>query len=125
MKIVVKENYQTGYVYSTEKAPGKDFDPYFIHELTPAEMLSLGVFGGNYFNEVPDEFPNAWFKGVNLSKTGHANKDLNFFKVNASQSLKEWQRKGWIYDEDPHGWFLWYCRYYIGRRIPAEDNPPP
>ena len=30
---------------------------------------------------------------------------LNFFKVNASLPLKEWQEKGWIYDKDPAGGF--------------------
>lgn len=120
-RIEVQESYQTGYKYELTEPAGKNFDTNFKPELTPKEMLQLGIFGGDYFNEVPQEFPKDWFKGVELSPKG-ANKELNFFKINASQPLSEWQRKGWIYEEDPKGWFLWYCRYYMGRRIPDEDQ---
>jgi hypothetical protein len=119
-KVVVNEEYQTGYEYTLQEKPGQNFDPEFKPELTPRQMLKLGIFGGDYFTEQSQEFPADWFVSVTFSKTG-ANKELNFFKVNASQPLSEWQRKGWIYAEDPKGWFLWYCRYYIGRRIPEED----
>ena len=117
----VNEAYQTGYEYRASEQEGENFDPDFKPELSPAEMLKLGIFGGDYFNQVPNEFPMKWFEGVKLSPKG-AQKELNLFKVNASQSLQEWQRKGWINDEDPKGWFLWYCRYYMGRRIPEEDQ---
>ena len=121
MKIVkVDEAYQSGYEYQLSEPPGENFDPEFNPELTPKQMLQMGVFGGNYFGTVPQEFPADWFKGVSLSASG-ADPKLNFFQVNASQPLKEWQRKGWISEEDPKGWFLWYCRYYQGRRIPEED----
>jgi hypothetical protein len=121
-KIFVNEEYQTGYQYVlTEPAGKKNFHSDFIPQLSPAEMLELGIFGGNYFVEIPNEFPSEWFENVKLSRTGYAEKELNFFKVNASQPLAVWQKKGWIYFEDPRGWFLWYCRYYMGRRIPDED----
>lgn len=120
-QIIVDEDYQTGYQYQLDEAPGKNFDPEFTPALTPKQMLQLGVFGGDYFSRTPKEFPADWFNGVEFSKTGTADKDLNLFKVNASQSLKEWQRKGWIHEEDPKGWFLWYCRYFQGRRVPEED----
>jgi hypothetical protein len=118
--IIVDESYQTGYEYDRVFDFGADFDPEFKPDLSPEQMLKMGIFGGNYFKSVPKEFPAVWFEGVMLSKTG--NKDLNYFKVLASQPLKEWQRKGWIYEEDPLGWFLWYCRYFSGRRIPEEDE---
>ncbi|MDQ3064916.1 MAG: hypothetical protein M3Q36_01450 [bacterium] len=122
MKIIkVNEEYQSCYEYRLTKPMGKNFDPEFIPDLTPAQMLSLGIFGGNYFVEIPKEFPIEWFKDLIFSIT-FANKELNFYKVNASQPLSVWQRKGWIYEEDPKGWFLWYCRYYLGRRIPHEDK---
>ena len=119
--IVVNEQYQRGYEYSLVEVTGESFRSDFKPQLSPEQMLKLGVFGGAYFNEIPCEFPANWFKGVELSKTG-ADKRLNFFGVNASQSLAVWQKKGWIYEEDPKGWFLWYCRYYMGRRIPEEDD---
>lgn len=119
--INVDEAYQTGYAYQLTEPMGKNFDPDFKPQLTPKQMLKLGVFGGDYFNEPPQEFPHDWFEGVELSQHG-AKAELNFFKVNASQPLSVWQQKGWIYFEDPKGWFLWYCRYYLGRRIPEEDT---
>lgn len=121
MQIIVDENYQTGYTYTTTEPVGQNFDPTFTPDLTPAEMLQAGIFGGDYFNQVPAELPAAWFEEVTLSPKG-ADASLNYFKVNASQPLKIWQQKGWINPEDPKGWFLWYCRYYLGRRIADEDQ---
>jgi hypothetical protein len=121
-RVDVDEAYQTGYTYTLAEQPGKNFREDFTPDLTPAEMLNLGIFGGDYFQEVPAEFPTEWFKNVQLSRTGKADATLNFFKINASQSLQVWQQKGWIYEEDPKGWFLWYCRYYLGRRIAEEDD---
>jgi hypothetical protein len=95
---------------------GNDFEP----GLTPREMLELGVFGGDYFHGDIAEYPEEWFKNAKISDT-HDPK-LNFFEVDASQPLRVWQEKGWIYDGDPRGWFQWYCRYYLGRRIPEEDQ---
>lgn len=118
--IKVTEAYQKGYEYTLTEPEGKNFSPDFKPDLAPGQMLGLGIFGGDYFNEVPDEFPTEWFSGVKLSRKG-ARPELNLFKVNASQPLSVWQKKGWIYFEDPKGWFLWYCRYYLGRRIPDED----
>ncbi len=122
MKTVhVDEQYQTGYTYTLTEPEGRNFREDFAPQLTPAEMLHLGIFGGDYFNEPPKEFPAAWFEGVTLSLKG-AQAKLNYYKVNASQPLHIWQQKGWIHPEDPKGWFLWYCRYYMGRRIPEEDD---
>ncbi len=120
--IHVNEMYQDGYEYRLTCPAGEQFDASFTPDLTPQQMLQLGIFGGNYFTEVPNEFPAEWFKDVSLSRTGHAQAALNYFKVNASQPLSEWQKNGWIYFEDPKGWFLWYCRYYQGRRIADEDQ---
>ncbi len=114
-RIVVNDRMQSGYVYFRTVAPGSDFDPYFAPELTPSEMLELGVFGGKYLTDCREEFPREWFAGAKLSPE-RRNPELNYFGVNASQPLAEWRRKGWIYHEDPRGWFQWYCRYYLGRR---------
>ncbi len=123
MRIIkVNEEYQQGYEYPLSKPEGRDFDDAFKPELTPAEMLGMGIFGGNYFTSPPKEFPKDWFTKVVFSKTGHSDPKLNFFQVNASQPLIVWERKGWIHPEDPKGWFLWYCRYFMGRRVPEEDE---
>jgi hypothetical protein len=106
---------QRGYVYFRTEPAGKNFDDGFEPELTPQQMLALGVFGGKYMTDCRAEFPASWFKKAKLSPEGR-NPRLNFFGVNASQPLKVWRRKGWIYEEDPRGWFQWYCRYYMGRR---------
>lgn len=99
----------------------QDFYSEFKPELTPKEMLELGVFGGSYLNDCKDEFPKDWFKNAKLSDHGPDAK-YNFFEVMASQPLKVWQEKGWIHEADPLGWFQWYCRYYMGRRLPEEDQ---
>ena len=111
---------QQGYAYTCTEPVGKNFHPDFKPDLTPQEMLALGVFGGKYMTDCRAEFPAAWFKEAKLSPE-HYDKELNFFRVRASQPLSVWQEKGWIYPDDPRGWFQWYCRYYLGRRLPEED----
>jgi hypothetical protein len=119
--IIVNDRMQRGYRYALTAPAGRNFDPQFKPELTPAQMLKLGVFGGKYMTDCRKEFPASWFQGAKLSPHGF-DKSLNFFGVNASQPLSEWRRKGWIHPDDPRGWFQWYCRYYMGRRMPEEDT---
>lgn len=114
-RVRVSDSFQEYYEYSLSAAEGKDFDVEFKPHLTPKKMLSLGVFGGKYLNECRQEFPADWFEGAKLSLTGK-DTSLNYFSVDASQPLSEWQKKGWIHEQDPRGWFQWYCRYYMGRR---------
>ena len=116
----VSDRMQSDYVYVRSQPAGRNFDPDFTPELSPAEMLALGVFGGRYMTDCVDEFPAAWFKGARLSPR-RADPALNYFGVAASQPLAVWRAKGWIAAEDPRGWFQWYCRYYSGRRLPEED----
>lgn len=117
----MNDKMQKGYVYYLTEPMGKNFDPRFRPELTPKEMLALGVFGGKYMTDCQNEFPKDWFENAKLSPQ-KADPKLNYFGVLASQPLKVWQQKGWVYHEDPRGWFQWYCRYYMGRRIPQEDD---
>lgn len=122
-KVVVNDKMQHGYEYELTEPMGKNFAPDFKPDLTPKEMLSLGVFGGIYMRDCTDEFPSDWFTDAKFATGDRRDPDLNFFKVNASQSLGGWIRKGWIHRrEDPRGWFQWYCRYYMGRRLPREDD---
>ncbi|HQP91940.1 MAG TPA: hypothetical protein PLU24_04625 [Candidatus Omnitrophota bacterium] len=112
---------QKDYVYFRIEAPGKNFSPEFKPDLTPKEMLELGVFGGRYMTDCKKEFPAEWFKKARLCPGRH-DPLLNYFRVNASKPLSYWQDKGWIHPDDPRGWFQWYCRYYMGRRLPGEDQ---
>ncbi len=93
----------------------------FKPQLTPKKMLELGVFGGWYFGTNIDEYPKTWFKKSKLSKSNF-DVNLNYFGVKAGLSRLEWKTKGWIFSEDPLGWFQWYCRYSMGRRIPSIDR---
>ena len=93
----------------------------FKPQLTPKKMLELGVFGGSYFSEGSvKEFPRTWFLKAKISKT--FDKSLNRFKIESGLSRKEWIDKGWIFKEDPLGWFQWYCRFKNGRRIAEIDR---
>ena len=118
---VVNDLMQSGYQYVLDARAGQDFDPRFEPELSPAEMLELGVFGGRYMTDCRDEFPEEWFAHARLCHEQH-DPALNHFGVNASLPLSEWRRRGWIHTDDPRGWFQWYCRYWMGRRIPGEDD---
>ena len=106
---------QKNYQYFLTEPIGGNFPPEFKPELTPKEMLELGVFGGKYMTDCRKEFPKSWFVKAKLSPE-RRDPWQNFFGVNASQPLSYWIEKGWIYHEDPRGWFQWYCRYYMGRR---------
>jgi hypothetical protein len=119
--VVVNDKMQQGYQYACIAPVGRGFAPEFKPELTPKQMLELGVFCGKYMTDTRDEFPKSWFGRAKLSPQGR-DCSLNFFGVDASQKLSVWREKGWIHPDDPRGWFQWYCRYYIGRRMPQEDQ---
>jgi hypothetical protein len=110
---------QRDYEYLRTEPAGRNFHPDFRPELTPEQMLKAGVFGGKYMTDCTREFPQEWFEHAKLCSERH-DAALNCFGVNASQPLSEWRRKGWIHEQDPRGWFQWYCRYFIGRRS-ADD----
>ena len=120
-RVVVRDKMQKGYTYVRTEPVGRNFDEGFEPQLTPAQMLSLGVFGGKYMTDCRAEFPRSWFARARLSPK-RKDPSLNFFGVDASQSLAEWRRKGWIRREDPRGWFQWYCRYYMGRRSMDDER---
>ncbi|MEN6405162.1 MAG: hypothetical protein ABFC77_01700 [Thermoguttaceae bacterium] len=118
-KVVVCDRMQQDYVYVRTEPPGRNFDPEFTPDLTPCEMLRLGVFGGKYMTDCAAEFPKSWFRRARLSPQ-RADPEMNFFEVLASKPLAYWRAKGWIDADDPRGWFQWYCRYYQGRRGPDD-----
>jgi hypothetical protein len=120
-QVFVADLMQVGYVYDLVEPEGRNFHPDFRPALSPKEMLELGVFGGKYLTDCSAEFPADWFKDAKLCHERHDPR-LNYFGVNASKPLSYWRRKGWIHPEDPRGWFQWYCRYYLGRRIPDDER---
>lgn len=121
--ITVNDKFQKKFKYKLTEPVGKNFDPAFKPDLTPKQMLNLGIFGGVYFlGGGEKEFPKDWFLKAKISKSGEYETELNYFKEHASQPLHVWQEKGWIYKDDPRGWIQWYFRYYYGRRLEEEDK---
>jgi len=119
-KVIVNDKMQKNYIYYLKEKINSNFDPEFKPELTPQCMLELGVFGGKYLTDCKKEFPKSWFENAKLSPN-YKNIDINYYKVNASLPLSAWLKKGWIHKDDPRGWFQWYCRYFMGRRLEDED----
>jgi hypothetical protein len=119
--VVVNDKMQRGYRYVLAESIAQNFDPRFRPELTPTEMLELGVFGGKYMTDCRGEFPASWFAHAKLSPQ-RSDASLNYFGVDASQPLSVWRHNGWLHSDDPRGWFQWYCRYFMGRRLFREDE---
>jgi hypothetical protein len=119
--VIVHDRMQSGYQYELTEPAGENFHPGFQPDLTPKQMLGLGVFGGTYMTDCRAEFPEDWYEEAKLSPAGR-DASLNFFGVDASKSLAYWREKGWIHPDDPRGWFQWYCRYYLGRRHEDDER---
>jgi hypothetical protein len=117
--VTVHDKMQRNYRYRLVEPSGRNFDLDFKPQLTPKQMLELGIFGGKYMTDCKKEFPKSWFMNAKLSPKGK-DAGLNYFGVDASRPLSYWRKKGWIHEDDPRGWFQWYCRYYLGRR--TEDD---
>lgn len=118
-EIIVNDKMQSGYRYSLSAPVGEEFAPEFTPHYTPKTMLEMGVFEGRYMNDCTDEFPAEWFENAKLSNI--ADPSMNYFGIKSRQPLQVWREKGWIYGPDPRGWFQWYCRYTLGRRLPEID----
>jgi hypothetical protein len=121
VRVQVSDRMQPSYEYFLSKPAGENFHPEFKPQVSPSDMLALGIFGGKYLTDCRDEFPAAWFENARLSPERH-NPEINYFGVNASKPLSYWRAKGWLYPEDPRGWFQWYCRYYMGRRCEDDER---
>jgi hypothetical protein len=111
--------------------------PEFRPNLSPKEVLQLGSFGGTYFRPIYSsvtgisygseewkEFPADWFEKLNIaqrvtSKTYR--NDVNRYNEHCGGDLEMWESSGWITHIDPYGWFQWYCRSWMGRRLPTLD----
>lgn len=117
--VSVSDCYQDNYTYELTAPVGEDFAEGFTPAYSPREMLEMGVFEGKYYSDGFAELPAEWLEQAKISKI--ADPSLNFFGVKSRQPLSVWKEKGWIIGPDPRGWFQWYCRYYLGRRIPDID----
>lgn len=116
------------YSYMLTREPGvMDDDPDFRPAYSPAEMLRMGVFEGRYLNDCVGEFPREWYLDaleagtLRIGSAYPPTERVNYFGKKSRLSLSEWGRRGWIVAPDNRGWFQWYCRYWLGRRIPDVD----
>ena len=131
---------EKNYSYVIEEAPGKNFAADFKPRYSPGEMLKMGVFEGKYLNDCLTEFPAEWFLdaiAADKLRPTDPSVDLNYMKADSRLPLSEWKRKGWVpgaskpeshgiladaaKNPDERGWFQWYCRYWMGRRLPELD----
>ena len=119
--IIVNDKMQHNYKYQLVAPMGDVFNNGFTPELSPKEMLELGVFEGHYINDCRNEFPKDWYINAKIS-LNEPNIDCNYFKIKSRQSLNIWRENGWILEPDVRGWFQWYCRYFMGRRIEKIDE---
>jgi hypothetical protein len=118
--IEVNDKMQTGYRYELAAPVGEECSNEFQPFYSPQQMLEMGVFEGKYCNDCVNELPKEWFRNAKVSETPEP--ALNYFGIKSRQPLHVWRQKGWIYGPDPRGWFQWYCRYYLGRRLPEIDH---
>ena len=59
--VIVNDKMQQSYRYELSAPAGRDFDSQFRPDLTPKQMLELGVFCGKYLTDCRDEYPASWF----------------------------------------------------------------
>ena len=118
--INVNDRMQKNYQYTIDTGIGEDFHINFKPHFSPKKMLELGIFEGKYCNDCTNEYPDFWFKNAKLSPV--PNVKINHFSVKSRQPLSTWVKKGWIIGPDPRGWFQWYCRYFLGRRLEGIDD---
>ena len=91
--VTVNDKMQKGYGYTLTAGTGRGFDPEFKPQLTPAQMLKLGVFAGKYMTDCRKEFPKSWFTRAKLAPKKR-DPSLSYFGVDASQPLSVWRAKG-------------------------------
>ncbi|KAK8058035.1 hypothetical protein PG994_008483 [Apiospora phragmitis] len=116
--------------------------PDFRPNKSPESILREGAFGGTYFRPLYSkrlgitieddwrELPPVWISGpggnIDVERQltfAEYDPAVNKYGVRCGQSIEEWEAAGWIRHEyDVRGWFQWYCRFWMGRRLEDEDE---
>ncbi len=96
----------------------------FAPKYTPVQMLEMGVFGRGYFYRAADRDFYMLGEAEELARRDRRPPLYkgNYFGAKAGMSYNDWLERGWIFPEDPLGWFHWYCRYHAGRRHERDDR---
>jgi hypothetical protein len=123
---------------SKKKEQKEDIHKAFKPNRSPKKVFKGGAFGGTYFRPIYSsvtgksyksgnvirEFKD-WFEGMDIEKmitSEKYDKKVNKYEVKCGSSLESWEESGWIVEQDPYGWFQWYCRYYKGRRTSDDER---
>jgi len=129
LEIVVSNKDQRDYVYKLAKRVGSWPEyPLFKPELTPGEILKLGVWGGKKFNDCFRELPREWLLDAlenNKLSVLRPMKNMNYYKVFEHPGLEDWRDDNEDAPKDPfdpRGWQQWFIRFHLGRRIPDVDR---
>ena len=106
----------------------------FSPNKTPAEVIKEAAFDGTYFSDIYSGVNGKWYRNSwkefdflkNVDARYYSSNcydvKVNKYGVKCGTSLRFWENKGWINEQDPYEWFQWYCRYYLGRRSGDDER---
>jgi hypothetical protein len=67
-RVIVNDLMQSEYTYLLTEPVGENFNFGFRPELTPEEMLKLGIFGGKYMTDCAAEFPENGLRKLSFAQ---------------------------------------------------------